>query len=338
MGTIGLGACCFVCVATGQRLEPPQEVLSKGHAWVEDWRKDIKQQTEILTTAFELDSAMQQMLCDEMMIRWRLQADFEEQHLRPLVGETDESKLLGKMLWVGENQPLNKERVAEWLENLLPRPQVKAGRVRLLELWYRSDQRLLVDRSDAATRSTQKVGMLNARVRAAPLSASGGPVPLELRLPATPPEVRTLRVRPLRGVGERDSADAALKPAAAHDRQAPLPAPAHREWARQLARCIREYDLDEAEQAALAARVAGLQRRAEAYLASRPELYEELNRTTSHAACQARLEELGLDTLFEALFEELRQDLDRHERGPAGIAGASGPSQERPSAAPGASE
>ncbi|MFQ5494168.1 MAG: hypothetical protein ACE5EX_02205, partial [Phycisphaerae bacterium] len=255
------------------RIEVPAELKDQPARWLTSWKQKVEEQLSFLTAAYDLDVDMQQVVRDELLMRWRLQADYEETELKkipdaPVPGKGDEdeqnAEAMRLLFAFYDHMPLNEERVVEWLEATLPPDVAAAGRPRWNELIQRRERKRRAKEADIRRRSGEKRLIIRARAsRRAALSDRGKPMPAG-RAPAaanTDGAREAAIVRPARGLFERPPKEGAA--AASNDRLPPMP-PVE-DWYRHLFRFADEHHFNNRQLAAAKAMVEDLARRADEY-------------------------------------------------------------------------
>lgn len=287
--------------------------------WLQSMEAEKQQQFEILTAAYDLSEEKQTLLAELLNKKVIEQWHYEQQALAELGKAVQKLEMSGssnpespealaamaKAREVYERMPLNVENNAAGLEAFLPASAIKQGRKRLKELQHLRTQKVLAIDKDAARRAGQKASIIQARrVRTAELSSSGKPLPQGVAVPARP---KSEPVRPLQGVTKRNQGAKATQ---ASGKSLP-PIPPLDDWVKYTFQVEKKYKFNDKQKAQAQSILTDLYVRAYNYLKSQPGAYDRLEKTTSKTEYRKLLKEMKLDKTFDALFEELRQRLEK---------------------------
>ena len=336
--------------------QTPQGLLDHiPKAWRQGYQPTLERHSELLTAAYQLDASMRAALQEELQVRLYDQWAYKQTAMLEL-GKLTKEIAAGQFVdgspeWVaarrklqeiGERQPLNEIRMAEWVEELLPLEVATHGR-REYELllvrhqrqvearFYDKDQagrlrghmRRLRDERTARVTST-------GRPKPRPPSARGNPKPAPriMRGPGRKPFAKTpeqatgnLR-RPSQATKRSDRRNTRARP---DSRAKPRPASGRREsrtrssaklakapplddWDKHLDKMAERYGFDDAQRTKAQAIMRDLRRRAEQYRLSREDDFKAAGRTEDKKA-RAALEK-QLNEPLDRMFDELKQRID----------------------------
>ncbi len=324
-----IGMAIFVAgVSYQDRGDVPEVLRDANQTWIATWQRNTVRQLELLTAAYDLNVDMQDVVREELWMRWEQQAPFEEQQMRELDERLAEAKAAGGGNDSPENQkaldvlldwydsmPLNEERVADWLESQLP-PEVGAkGRVRWEELRQRRDQRQLAEEDDLKRRSglkthatrTQKARRVKLSPRSNPMPPSEKAVPV---LQAARRRAARRFLRPAQAVRGRPGSQKVdeTRPEPAAGMGIAAVAPPLDEWDKQVARVAESHKMTEAQVTTARSILRGLRHRAYEYHRSRLAEYERVALIEERHVRQAQEE--ALNRPLDAMFEELKARLE----------------------------